>query len=210
MANLVSQYGINWFLSKFGGSFFMYEDKPHIIRSNVEAYRYSVNVPCYVIEKRSDSTLGKVNASVPSDFFTDIGKFSCGGLGWRASDKGRYLAYFKRNNRSYHRGLSARNLVVDMSEMTRWLQNFANYNTQREDVALAWLTLVPEFHTLQEGLAKVRNKELVSFAISPTIAIMPDADDRMAVLFKQMKAGTVDLDGNMQLSIPKISSLMEN
>lgn len=210
MSNLVEQYGMNWFLSKFSGSFFMHEDKPHVVRSDVDSFRYTVNVPCYSLEQTGESTISRNDVSIPATEFNDISKFSVGGLGWRSSDKGRYLAYFKRNNRSYHRGLSLRNLVIEVSHMTKWLSTYTNYNIRRDEAALAWLSLRPTFHSLHEGLEMVRNKEIVSFAISPTIAIMPDKDDKMAILFKTLKAGTVDLDGNMQLSIPKIGSLLEN
>lgn len=207
MSNLVEQYGSSWFMNKFNGCFFLHNGEPHIVQNN--ATRWRTNVPCVKVEKGEEVYAG-YETVVPTDAFTDISVFSVPNLGWRSSDKGRCLYYLTRNNSSYHRGLSQRNVTAYPSTLTTWLQGYTGYNAFLTKEMLAYTSLVPDFLSIPEGVAKIRAEEILSFAVSPTIAVLPIGEDKMAVMFKQKRAGTIMPDDSMSLIIPELNSYMEN
>lgn len=207
MSNLVEQYGSSWFMNKFNGCFFLHNEEPHIVQNN--GTRWRTNVPCIKAEKGDEGYVG-CETVVPADAFADVSVFSVPNLGWRSADKGRGLYYLARNNSSYYRGLSQRNVTATPSALTTWLQGYAGYNVAPNKEMLAHISLVPEFLSIPDGVAKIRAEEILSFAASPTIAVFPIGEDKMAVMFKQKRAGTIMPDDSMTLIIPELNSYMEN
>lgn len=209
MSNLVEQYGPDWFTSKFNGSFFMHEDTPHIVKV-VAGRSFRTNVPCRKLIKEG-STVTALDTTVRTEVFTDASVFSVRNLGWRTWDSGKVLEYFSRNNNSYYRGLSIRNLTVAPSHLTMWLRGMGAVGYDSDNEAMqAYKALKPDFIPLTEGIAKIRAEEIISFAASPTIAVLPSEDDRLVVMFKQKQAGFINGDNSMSLLIPELNSYMEN
>lgn len=210
MSNLVTQYGSDWFYSKFSGSFFRHEGAPFKVIPN-SGSRRTAWIPCLKLEKNEEGTVRGTEINVNVAAFTDVSVFSVPNLGWRSALKGKYLAYYYRNNNSYHRGLSSRNMAVNESAMTRWLSRHSDYNRDAvDDNFLAYTAMCPEFLPLTEGVAKMARGEILSFAVSPTVAVLPNDEDSFAVMFKEKVAGHVSPDGNMSLVIPELNSYMEN
>jgi hypothetical protein len=206
MSNLIEEYGAQWFSSKFGGSYFMYNGMPHIVQNTAEGRK---TVECTSLRKQ-DGIVVPTTARLPNEVFTDISLFSVPQLGWRSTDSGRYLAYYARNNTSYHRGLSSRNIIIAESPLTKWLRMYANYSNTPQEIDKAYISLLPEFLPVTEGVRRMREGEIVSFAASPTIAVVPDIDGKLSVMFKTKKAGTIMPDGSMTFLIPDFTSYMEN
>ena len=208
MSNLIEQYGRDWFISKFNGSFFLHEGEPHIVAAGLNN-NWRTNVPCKKLTKQEERVVVQ-QVYVPHTMFTDVSVFSIPNLGWRSLDKGRYLSYYKRNNNSYHRGLSMRNLTQEDSQLTRWLAVRSGWEMPNADTMVPYAAMCPEFIPLTEGIEKIRNQEIVSFAASPTIAVFPIGNDQLAVMFKQKQAGVINPDNSMTLHIPELNSYMEN
>lgn len=210
MSNLVTQYGSDWFYNKFSGSFFRHEGLPFKVLPNTGTRR-TAWIPCLRLEKNEEGRVLGTQTNVNVAAFTDVSVFSVPNLGWRSALKGKYLAYFSRNNNSYHRGLSSRNMTVRESVMTLWLARNSDYDRSAvDDNFLAYTAMCPEFLPLTEGVAKMARGEILSFAVSPTIAVLPNDADSFAVMFKEKVAGYVTPDGNMSLVIPELNAYMEN
>lgn len=210
MSNLVAQYGSDWFYTKFSGSFFRHEGVPFKVIPH-SGSRRTAWIPCLKLEKNEEGAVQGTETNVSVSAFTDVSVFSVPNLGWRSALRGKYLAYFSRNNNSYHRGLSSRNLAATESLMTRWLTRNSDFNYDVvDDNFRAYTAMCPEFLPLTEGVAKMARGEILSFAVSPTIAVLPHDEGSFAVMFKEKVAGYVSPDGNMSLVIPELNSYMEN
>lgn len=210
MSNLLSQYGSDWFFSKFSGSFFKYNNIPHYVGSSIG--RRTANIPSFRLVRDEEDNVRAEECTVPAEVFTDVGVFSVPYLGWRWGKQGKYLSYYTRNNNSYRRGLSNSNMIVDASGMTRWLMGTGNLDRSILDPAYqAYKAMCPDFLPITEGVRKMAEGEILSFAASPTVAILPTEDEnQFAVMFKQKQAGVVSPDGRMSLVIPELSTYMEN
>ena len=199
--NLIDRIGREYFNRRFARSFF-YDDegRPSIIQSaRTEGVDYTALTGS---SKRVTSTI----RNLPHDFFTGLEKFHVPYLGWRSASNGKYLAFFSRNNRSYHRGLAENNLDIAQSAMTRWMYRSKNLTTNLSENLKCLMALKPEFVPFTEGIRAMRAGELVSFAVSPTIAVMPDVDNTMAIYFRQAKAGMVRADDSVVFDVPLLST----
>lgn len=209
MSNLITQYGANWFISKFGGSIFMLNGEPHIVTPDSSGWR--TQVPCNRLDLADNGfSVTRQDVRVSADVFTDASVFAIPNLGWRSLDKGRLLVYLSRNNSSYHRGLASRNLNIETSSLTTLLHRRGGYTTQINPIDYLRAAAMPEFMTLMEGIEKIRNEEILSFAVSSTVAVLPLNGEQLRVMFKQKVAGIINPDNTMQLALPELSSYMEN
>lgn len=201
MTNLIDKVGQVYFNRRFQGSYFM-DDKgrPSILQAALGDGEVT-----YIALTGTPSRVIETTRTLPNEFFTGLETFSVPTLGWRSHSEGRYLAFFSRNNRSYHRGLSVGNLNVELSPMTRWLVSTKNVQDPRSDKVLCLLALKPNFTPFTEGVRQMREGEILSFAVSPTIAVVPDEDDKFSIYFRQAKAGTVMPDNSVVVDVPLLS-----
>lgn len=204
MTNLVQELGVDKFRQKFQGSFFFGEDgAPCVINSlsdgMVNCTSVSGNVKAIRVSERA----------VPYAFFSSLAKFKVPKLGWRSAYEGRYLAYLSRDNRSYHRGISASNLTAEVSPLTRWLMRSNNFGAILSNNKLCILALCPEYLSLSEGVAAMRRGDLLSFAVSPDIAVIPSEEDTYDVYFRQNQAGKIMPDDSLQVTVPLFASYLK-
>lgn len=206
MSNLVAKYGPSWFTSKFNGTFFMYEGKPARVLEAVS----SRGVYIRVLDKIDGHVVGN-NLEVTGDLFPDSSVFSVPELGYRHAWDGVYLAFFVRNNTSYVRGLSLRNLSARVSNITNLIQNRLNSVPSPSQDDLNYLAMKPEFVPFHEGIRKVLAGELVSFAASPTLAVVPSptSESELTVLFCGKTVGKVDSNGNLRITSPITNEYIE-
>lgn len=206
MTNLIDKYGADWFVHRFHSSLFLHEGEPHAVGSFFDD---SGGVRCDKLVRGEEGVVSR-SVTIDRDVFTDVGMFGVPMLGWRSDDKGRFLAYFSRNNRSHHRGLSPRNMQVQKSAITSYLTRRSTYREPDSPWYTSYLALKPEFTPLQEGIDKMRAGEIISFAVSPVISVMPDRNDKLAIMYKTKKAGVVDENNVVKLTIPQLSDYMEH
>lgn len=207
MANLIEEYGTDFCRRKFAGSFFRGPD----------------TIPCIFKEIRSDgvaaqkltgsvssskSTVKTEDAVVPYDFFTDLGVFSTPALGWRSALQGRVLAYFTRDNRSYHRGLSVANLQANFCPMTEWLMATGHLPIRLEEKHYCLMAFKPTFLPMAEGLSKMREGKLLSFAASESVAVTPAARNSFTVYFREKPVATIGPDNSITTDFPNLHGLI--
>lgn len=199
--SLIDHYGPDWFNSKFQNSFFKHEDESYVVQR-----ASSSRVSCLKLMLEGDAIV-TTSSTLPKDAFTSIGKFAVPMLGWRHGYNGKYLAYLGRNNNSYARGLSLRNIREEKSSITLLIENASRF--QRGEYYSAYVALNPEFYTLAEGIQKMRNKEILSFAVSPTIAVIPSTNDEYTIMFKRKQGGIIRADNSLAFNIPELALYME-
>lgn len=207
MTNLVQELGVERFRQKFGGSFFFDDEGLPCVINTVD--NGGVSVGCTSVS--GDVKNIRVNPKVlPSDFFASLATFKVPKLGWRMAYEGRYLAYLSRDNRSYHRGISQGNLTTDLSALTKWLMRTNNFSVPFSANKLCTLALRPEYMPLSEGIAAMRAGELLSFAVSPDIAVVPSEDDTYDVYFRQNQAGKIMPDDSLQVTVPLLANYLKD
>jgi hypothetical protein len=200
MPNLIESIGENYFNRRFADTFFLDDRKrPSVV---VRAGEGQVT---YEALTGSASRVSSTHRTLPYSFFEGLGNFSVPILGWRTRDKGRFLAFFSRNNRSYHRGLSPDNLQMVYSDLTAWAGRSGNTNLDIDYKTKCFMAMKPSFLPFTEGVQKMRDGELLSFAVSPTVAVVPGEEGKLDVYFRQSKAGVVAPDGTVSFDIPLLA-----
>lgn len=204
--SLIAQLGMDQFLTKYSGSFFMHE-----------------GLPCFVTGSNRDGNVkadkigGTINKPVTTqvvidpEFFTDMGVFATPALGWRVAGNGRYLVYMQRNNGSFHRGTCIDNITFNYHEMTTWFaqNNGLNMEYYSRNAAICKLVMEPVYLPLTEGLALIQKGKIVSFAVNELMAIVPSENGLYDVLFREKKVGTVDDNGSVTCTIPFVVESLE-
>lgn len=209
MANLIQELGADRFLSKFFNSFFYDPEGVPSRVTNVDRHSPELNVHCTAVSGPAHNV--RVNNSIlPAEFFSGIGVFKTPKLGWRSVADGRVLVYLSRNNRSYHRGTSPKNLNVELSQLTRWLQRSGNYNFPFTDNKLCALTMTPNYMSFAQGVEQMRRGNILSFAVSPEIAVTPGPQDTLDIYFRTIKGGKVLANGNIEVTVPLLATYLED
>lgn len=210
MSNLIEMNGIDWFSVKFNGSVFMFEGEPHMVGNGTsEAFSNRSYIKCLKLGLDSNNQPVITTVNIQHDDFSDVSMFSIPNLGWRSDGDGKYLAYIARNNNSYHRGLCQRNTIITLSPMTKWLMQrslMPNSNTYHK---AAYLAAKPTFYPFTLGVQKMARGEIVSFAASSALAVMPHSEEKFSLLFKRKRAGYVYPDGRLELVIPELNTYLE-
>lgn len=203
MTHLIEKVGREYFNRRFSGSFFMDDRKrPSIVGRAADGM---VN---YTAITGSPRKIIRTARDLPYSFFSGLEVFGVPPLGWRSHSEGKYLAFYTRNNRSYHRGLSPDNIQVHPTAMTQWMLSSNNLTTSQDPETLCFVALKPHFTPFAEGIQKMREGSLLSFAVSPTVAVVPTEDDKFSILFRQAKAGVVMPDNSVIVDVPLLSDYM--
>lgn len=213
MANLISELGRPYFNERFGNSFFKGPNGHpcYVMRSERTAVIETPEIVRAVEVKGSLSKPTVDEIEIPADFFSSMEVFAVPELGWRMAAKGKYLARFERNNRSYHRGVAFSNLIRSHHDMTLWaadegIISLEHYTRHANTVKLV---MEPEYMPLSEGIKEMAQGKLLSFAVSANLAVVPDLDDKFALLFGYNKVGTITPEGEIDCEIPLIGQSYE-
>lgn len=210
--NLVEEVGPSYMAERFAGCVFLNADnQPCFINPDKRAMHWGTDTVKVTAVTGPVSKRTVVACDVPLDFFTDLSVFKVPPLGWRATNNGRYLAFFSRNNESYNRAVSVNNIVRTLAQPTRYLINSGaiSADTYNSDSATALLLLKPEYTPLREGLEQIRNGLSLSFAVNPNIAVIPAADNKQAIYFNLNRVAMVDPDGSITCDNPIITELLK-
>lgn len=204
MSNLIEKYGTDWFRSKFSNSYFMYKGIPARVTS------VNRNDTTVALAVRKNGEVKELKVSVPFDYFESSSLFNVPELGYRHIGDGRWLGYVSRNNSSYHRGISPGNTVVNLSDHTNFLQSKGLQVPRPQAAEMCNMLLEPTFIPFHKGIALMLKGELMSFAASPTIAVIPsqDSDDLLVKMCSKV-IGSVTADGTLNITTPVAKGYLE-
>lgn len=208
--NLVKELGVQYMQDRFGYCMFYNNDGlPCYVDPTIAWGRGKVGVKMLegpIEEVRSTSV------QVPETFFTDLKVFSVPPLGWRMSSDGRYMAHFRRNNKSYQRAVAPKVMLRTLSPATQFLVDTDNVDDQYYNTVDGTVMLVmsPKYIRFREGLRQMREGELFSFAVTPNLAILPWTEGRQSIYFNTMQVGMVEENGDVNCPNPQVNALIED
>lgn len=209
MPNLLQSLGRDYFNQRFEGSMFIAADgRPSYVIHAPSSARDKVTV------KSISGNVGRLSTSqhdMDADFFSGMEVFRVPELGWRSVQDGRYLTYMSRNNRSYSRGVAFSNLRHHPHSLSIAMQNESyiseSYYTQHG--VLATLVMKPEYLTLAEGLAGLREGNLLSFAMSPNMMVVAESEEAGSLYLGMSRVGSVSFDGTINCNISYVKNSLE-
>lgn len=199
MANLIHDLTPGYCNELMPGAMFLKDGEPHVFR---EADYEGQHVYCRKYSTTADRVTTKA-VQVPSTFFKGWAAFEFPILGYRMAANGQLLAYVSRNN-SVRRGLHIEDARVDLHEVSYQCENIFglgldHYTRGNGKVPLI---LCPQYMTYTEGMAKILNGEIPSFALSPDFAVAPNEKiPFLEILFRQRRVGTIDENGNAEITM---------
>lgn len=207
MSNLIDELGYGYFHERFGGSLMFTPDgRPAVITN--------VGDGGNVIVDATSGPVGKLSVekvTIPKEHFKNMAVLAVPALGWRAASKGRFMALYTRNNRSYQRGISINNLNTVHSEHTQFLLNNGeiSYSYYGRATTTAALIMQPQYIRMSEGLRDMRDGEIMGFAVSANLAVLPYNEEHCILMFNNMQVGTVDFNGTINCTIPTVERMFK-
>lgn len=204
MANLIEKYGYDWFRNKFSSSYFMYKGIPAQILEVNEDEVLAQLAP------RINGEVKRIVTEVEADYFPDSTLFAVPELGYRHAQDGRYLTYVSRNNGSYHRGLSPGNTRLNDSEHTIILRDNGIPVPPLSNHEKCNLIMEPTFIPFSRGIKLMLEGKIMSFAASPTIAVVPNyEDDGLLIRMCSKDIGTVSPEGEVTFTATLAQNYLE-
>jgi hypothetical protein len=199
MTNLIESLGTDYFNQRFEGSMFRDPEGRPSFMEMASHNGVSVKSLTGVVGK-----LSTVSHLLPHAFFSGLEVFAVPDLGWRSVQGGRFLARLSRNNQSYARGVTFSNLRTYQHPMTTAMMEegllSSGYYAQRG--VITKMVFDQEYLSLSEGLSLMREGDVLSFCISPNMAVVAEGDDVAGLLLGDNKVGTVSYDGTINCSVP--------
>jgi hypothetical protein len=183
MSNIVQELGTSFLIERFNGCMF-FDPQGQVQYINGTGRWPAEMVGTSRISGTPEQPVEERDA-VPWDFFKDLRVFNVPPLGWRMNTDGSYLVHFRRNNRSYHRAIANSNLQRTHAPSTNYLINSGNLADRafRDANSTALMVMRPIYLPFRQGLEQMRAGELLSFAVSATIAVIPEVDDCQTIMF---------------------------
>lgn len=211
MTNLVDKYGRDWFNNKFPGSYFRFCGVPaRVIQAQSADRKGGKSVVKIRLSHRVNNKVVASDKVVPADLFADSSIFNVPELGYRHAHNGKWLVFMRRNNSSYVRGLSTRNLNIFESQFTSYLRSInqvSEFLTEDETVNLV---MEPTFVPLNKGIQLMLEGKLLSFAASSTVAVVPSHDsDNLSVMMCEKQVGFVTSTGELNINLPIAKNYVE-
>lgn len=210
--NLVDYVGRNYFADRFKGCmFYDPQGRPAYIDNNRQWPRGAVSVN--IVEGTADS-YKVTETSLPHEFFKDMQILATPPLGWRMAGKGKYMVHLRRSNvgnrNGYQRGLNTRILEKTLSPVTEFMLDTDNLSEDPyvTEPAIVSMVMNPEYHRLKDGLELLREGELLSFCVNPNIAVIPDVNDNVAVLFNTKKVATINQKNHVKAASAVVSTII--
>lgn len=204
MTNLIEQVGHKYFTTKFSGCMLLLPDSTAgWISGGSNERGVPVKKVCGSPEKFIET-----NELLPLDFFSGLEVFLTPQLGYRTSHSGRFLCYFSRNNTGYTRGVSSSNLKSSYSPHTDLLVflNKLPRNKIASNAFLSSVVLTPKFTPVTEGVERLNSGNILSFAVNPDIAVVPQSDTEYNVMLRQNKIGHLTPECEF-VSLPEFSDM---
>lgn len=195
--DLFQQLGHGYSNEMLMGAPFLYKGEAYLLGEvtegkTISAFRLVGDDPASVVAKAT---------KLPAEFFTGWKSFAFPTLGYRSVRNGQVLAYLSRNN-SVRRGLNPRDIRVEYHDVSHTCSaaygfNLGSYN---QNNAKAALVMKPQYTGFNEGIARILQGEIPSFALSADFAVAPHEDvPYLEILFRQRRVGLIDETGKVNI-----------
>lgn len=193
--SIVEQVSPDYFSHRFSGCIFIGPNgNPHYVE-HVNSLERGVNC------KDVKSLRSVENTILPCDFFESFKFLTVPEIGWRSAEGGRVLLHFQRNNTSYTRGITLKNLHKFYAEHTEYM--FSMGKVQKKDVELpsyiSTLVAKPEHLSMQEGLHALNRGSLLSFTNSAHVAVIPESDSMYNIFCDRSHVANVTPEGEVSV-----------
>lgn len=208
--SIIETSGKDYFARKFAGTVFLdAEGEPCVIPSGelagLSANTFTQDGRVRVLKLRgTPDKSSKAEHIIDADYFDSMEKFAVPELGWRTAAAGRVLVYFARSTRTYKKGICLDSVTYDFAPHTLELMNSGSLSMDyyARPAVKGHMILSPQVLTLAEGLRGMNSGELMSFAISPQVAVAPaldGSDGTYSVYHKLDIVGTLTSRGRVTL-----------
>ena len=211
MSSLIKDLGNRYFKDRFRHSMFMYEGQPHYIDTEAS---WSLNKVAAIKVMGPVEKSRTESVDIPHSFFTDFEVFKVPTLVWRMAAQGRILIHFARNHilrAGFRRGVAMENLRRHYAASSIFLERSGNISFRYYENAPATTKLImcPEYMTYADGAKAMEKGDVVAFAISHNLAVLPDVGGAKSVMFNTNFAATITKDGEINCDSPIIEALIK-
>lgn len=201
----------DYFVRKFGGAMFFDSDGtpcalpcPSLSGMDVPMFTNEAKVRAIAVTGSADRPVKEERILEP-EFFDSMAKFAVPALGWRSAAGGRVMMYLTGSTRTYKKGVCLDSVQFSYARHTRDMFETGNVSHSfygRPYVKLA-AVMRPKYMSLQEGLAAMNAGDIMGFAVSQDLAVLPNADDTYLVAYANQIVGTISPSGTATLHIPR-------
>lgn len=194
MGNIVEQVGPDYFSPRFQGSIFIGPNGNPFYIDRIDCPSTKL-VNCR--EVRSPN--GSVEATVPFEYFQTFKFLAVPELGWRAAEKGRMLVRLQRNNTSYTRGITTKNVHREYAPHTEYM--FSLGKLKKIDVEtvdyLVSLVTKPNHLTMAEGIEALNRGAIMSFTNNSKVAVVPESNNSYKLFCNADHVANVSPEGEV-------------
>lgn len=194
--NIIEQVGAEYFAGRFTGCIFVGPNgNPHYI-DGIQNHR-SGQVNCKEVE-----TLKSVRSvNIPFDFFDSFKFLTMPEIGWRTSEGGRVMVHLQRNNTSYTRGITLKNVHRKYADHTEYMFSMGKISKKDVELSSYLATLVarPEHLTMVEGLNAMNKSKIMSFSNSAHIAVVPESNTVYNILCNSTHVANITPEGEVSV-----------
>lgn len=208
---IISTMGRDYFVRKFSSAVFFGPEGEHCVLPH-QALAGLKSASPFTVEGnvRAISVVGtaekhsKRELILPQDFFDDMNKFSIPTLGYRTAAEGRVMFYASPIVRAYKKGVCLDAVRTDIAFHSRELMSAGAISSSyySRPSTRAKMLLDPQYMSLSDGLRAMNDGDILSFALSPNLAIVPSDGENYLVHCKNQIIGEVTPDGTVQIQIP--------
>lgn len=194
--NMIQQVGVDYFSTRFSGCIFIGPNgNPYYIEC-IRDHRSGV-VSCKEVEGVKSAR----NVSVPFDFFMSYKFLSVPEVGWRTYDGGRFAVFLQRNNTSYTRGITTKNLKRVYADHTEYLFRMGKLSRTDVDLPSYLATLVarPEHLSMAEGVEAMNKGKIMAFSNSAHIAVVPESNTVYNILCDSTHVANITPEGEVSV-----------
>ena len=201
------------FYQKFNGSFFIGPDDRVMIVNGSNGDNINNHVACRALRFTTPGRLSSStdNVDVPDEFFDTMARFATPDFGYRHYNGGKLLLRTSRIMSGYQRGISHRNVQVELSPFSLWLR-YANNETDATEVTelrIAHMMMKPEFIGLTDGIQRMAAGSLASFAINAKMAVT-FGEDGYDLWYLGRCIGKVDDNMNITTKLVNVKSFLDS
>lgn len=193
---IVEQVGPDYFASRFTGCVFIGPNgNPHYIDGVNNPRSRQVNC------KEVESLKSVRNVTIPFDFFETFKFLSVPEIGWRSAEGGRVLVRLQRNNTSYTRGITLKNLHREYAEHTEYMFDMGKLCKKDTELGSYLATLVtrPEHLSISEGVEAMNKGKIIAFSNSAHVAVVPESNTMYNILCNSTHVANITPEGEVKV-----------
>lgn len=194
--NIVEQVGPEYFSGRFAGCIFVGPNgNPHYIEGIHNSRSGQVNC------KEVESPKSVRNANIPFDFFDTFKFLTVPEIGWRTVEGGRVMVRLQRNNTSYTRGITLKNVHKEYAEHTEYMFSMGKINKKDIELGSYLATLVtrPEHLSMAEGVDAMNKGKIMAFSNSAHIAVVPESNTVYNILCNSTHVANISPEGEVSV-----------